>query len=109
MSAKPVLLRERARRDAQEAADHYALEGGASLGLDFVKALAAAFGHIVRHPASGSTRYAQDLDLPGLRCWPLQRFPYIVFYVEHGDRIEAWRILHGKRDLPAWMQEGGET
>jgi len=44
------------------------------------------------------------LNLPGLRCWPLVRYLHLVFYVERADRIDVWRVLHGKRDIPAWMQ-----
>lgn len=56
------------------------------------------------HPATGSPRYAHELNLPGLRCWSLARYPYLVFYVEHPDHIDVWRLLHGQRDIPAWMQ-----
>jgi toxin ParE1/3/4 len=28
-----------------------------------------------------------------------------VFYVERHDHIDVWRVLHGQRDIPAWMQE----
>jgi toxin ParE1/3/4 len=24
--------------------------------------------------------------------------------VEHSDRIDVWRVLHGERDIPAWMR-----
>ena len=43
--------------------------------------LEKAFAHLSRQPASGSPRYAHKLDLPGLRSWPLTRFPYLVFYI----------------------------
>ena len=54
---------------------------------------------------TGSNRYAHELNLPGLKFWPLTRYPYLVFYVERPDRIDVWRVLHGQRDIPAWMQE----
>ena len=72
---------------------------------EFIDALEKAYGHIGRHPATGSPRYAHELNLPGLRAWPLTRYPYIVFYVERSDHIDVWRVLHGQRDIPAWMQE----
>ena len=68
-------------------------------------ALEKAYAHIARHPATGSPRYAHELNLPGLRDWPLTRYPHLVFYVEHPDQIDVWRVLHGQRDIPAWMQE----
>jgi toxin ParE1/3/4 len=45
------------------------------------------------------------LNLPGLRSWPLTRYPYLVFYVERSDHVDVWRVLHGQRDIPGWMQE----
>jgi toxin ParE1/3/4 len=45
------------------------------------------------------------LNLPGLRFWPLARYPHLVFYVERPEHIDVWRVLHGQRDIPSWMQE----
>jgi len=48
-----------------------------------------------------------ELNLPGLRSWPVRRFPHIVFHVEATDRVDVWRVLHGTRDIPEWMQGPG--
>ena len=104
MSRKPVIPRERARRDVEETLDHHLKEAGQVVATGFVDALEAAFEHIARHPATGSPRYAHELNLPGLRAWPLTRYPYLVFYVERADHVDVWRVLHGHRDIPAWMQ-----
>jgi len=45
------------------------------------------------------------LNLPGLRFWRCKRFPYLVFYVETDDQINIWRVLHGSRDIPAWLSD----
>ena len=50
--------------------------------------------------------YAHELDLPGGLCWPLKRYPYLVFYVERDDYIDVWLVLHGMRDFPEWLAEG---
>ena len=105
MKANPVVPRERARRDVKHAVSYYLGEGAEAAALGFIDALAKAYGHIGRHPATGSPRYAHELDLPGLRSWPLSRYPYLVFYVEHGDHMDVWRVLHARRDIPVWMQE----
>lgn len=104
MRSKPVIPRERANRDVDAAIDHYMREGAAAAALGFIKALERAYAYVGRHPAAGSPRYAHELDLPGLRCWPLRRYPYLVFYVERDDHIDVWRVLHGERDIPAWMR-----
>ena len=105
MSTKAVIPRELASRDVDEAIDHYLGEGAFKAALDFVEALEKAYTHIGRQPASGSPRYVHELNLPGLRFWPLTRFPYLVFYFEHDDYVDVWRVLHGQRDIPAWMNE----
>lgn len=105
MKAKPVVPREQASRDIDEAITHYLAEGSEHAAMGFVDALEQAYGHISRHPATGSPRHAHELNLPGLRSWPLARYPHLVFYVERTDRIDVWRVLHGQRDIPAWMQE----
>ena len=54
---------------------------------------------------AGSPRFSYELGLPGLRAYALQRFPYLVFYVEREDFVDVWRVLHGHRDIPAWLSE----
>ena len=102
---KAIVLRALARRDVDEVIDHYLAETNAKIALGFIAALEQAFTQIGRQPAAGSPRYAHALNLPGLRSWPLTRYPYLVFYVEHEDFIDVWRVLHQERDLPAWMME----
>ncbi len=105
MTEKPVELRERARRDIDEAVDHYLTDAGTSIALAFIDALEEAFRRIGQHPASGSPRYAQELSLPGLRSRILSGFPYLVFYVEREADIDVWRVLHTARDVPVWLRE----
>ena len=106
MSAKPIIPRTRAEQDIDEAITHYLDEQAPRAASGFVDALEAAYRHIARHPASGSSRYAHELDLPDLRSW-LSRYPFLVFYVECPQHIDVWRVLHTRRDLPAWLQESG--
>ena len=105
MKAKPVVQRELANRDIDNAITYYLSEGAGQQALDFIDALAHAYAHISRHPATGSPRYAHELNLPGLRFWPLTRYPHLVFYVERPAHIDVWRVRHCQRDIPPWMQE----
>ena len=109
MSGKPVVLRERAQRDIDEAIEHYLTEAGPAVGLDFVDALEDTRRQIGERPASGSPRHAHELDIPGLRFRSVGRFPYLVFYVEREADIDVWRVLHGARDVPAWMRQPDEA
>ena len=104
MKAKPVVPRQLALQDVEEALAHDLEEGAEAAALGFIDALAQAYQHIGRHPATGSPRYAHELNLPGLRVWPLTKYPHLVFYMERPDHIDVWRVLHGQRNIPAWMK-----
>ena len=105
MSGKPVVLREQARRDIDEVIEHYLPEAGPAVALDFVDALEDTIRQIGERPASGSPRHAHELDIPGLRFQSVGGFPHLVFYVERDADIDVWRVLHGARDIPAWMRQ----
>lgn len=106
MKAKPIIPRARANQDIDDAISYYLSEGAEQAALGFIDALESTYKRIGRHPEAGSSRYAHELDLPGLRSWALGRYPYLVFYLEREDHIDVWRVLHSHRDLPAWMQSG---
>lgn len=105
MSRKRVALRERARRDIDRAVAHYLAKGSPAVALAFLDAVEEAHRLIGEQPAAGSPRYAHELDLPGLRMRSVKRFPYLIFYVEQASEVDVWRVLHGARDVPTWMQE----
>lgn len=100
MTAKPVRLTPKARQDISRIARHYRAAAGEPIALAFAEAVDRALRHISDHPASGSPRYAHWLELPGLRVWPLRRFPHLVFYVEQAEAVDVWRVLHGSQDMP---------
>ena len=97
MSGKTVVLRERARRDIDEAIAYYLAEAGPAVALDFIDALEVARRHIGEQPGSGSPRYAHEMDIPGLRYRSTGKFPHLIFYVERETEIDVWRVLHGAR------------
>ena len=101
---KPLVRHARADEDIQAALAYY-LEQSPAVALDWIDALEAACQNIQRHPATGAPRYAHELNLPGLRFMSCGKFPYLVFYIETEDYIAVWRVLHEKRDIPAWLQD----
>lgn len=105
MTAKPVVPRTLANRDIDDAIAYTLSENASPAMQGFIDAVEQAYAHIARQPATGSPRYAHELNLPGLRFWPLAHYPHLVFYVERPEHIDVWRVLHGQRDIPAWMQE----
>jgi len=104
--SKPVRLRKVAEDDLRAAVRWYEAEAGIEVASRFVAEVQNGFGEIGRHPAMGSPRYAHELDLPGLRSWPLKQFPYLVFYRDDGDTVDVWRVLHAHRDIPTSFGEG---
>lgn len=55
---KPVIPRAQAHRDVDDAIAYYLSEDAEQAALGFIDALEEAYGHIGRHPATGSPRYA---------------------------------------------------
>ena len=108
MNVKPVVPRELANHDIDAIIAHYLGLSAASAAMGFIEALEQAYSHIARHPETGSPRYSHELNLPGLRFWPLTRYPHLVFYFEQADHIDVWRVLHAQRDIPMWMTQTGD-
>jgi toxin ParE1/3/4 len=105
MTAKPIIAREQARGDVEAAADYYVDQVGDDVALGFINALESVYRLIATRSSAGSPFYGHALDLPGLRHRRLGRYPYLVFYVDRGDHIDVWRVLHAQRDIPARLQE----
>src|ERR1700733_3975099 len=105
MTVKPVLPRERARQDVEQAVGYYADEAGQTVALGFIDAIEQAYQAISAHPGAGSLRYAYELNLPGLRVWQTRNYPFLIFYLDRDAHIDVWRVLHASRDVPGWMQE----
>jgi len=105
VSAKPLIHRRTARIDIDLAADYYEHEAGPDVALRFVDAVEAAFLAIADRPRAASPGWSERLKIAGLRSRPVARFPYLVFYKEHVDWIEVWRVLHAQRDIPASLGE----
>ena len=105
MKSKAVVPRELANADVDEAIAYYLAEGADKAAAGFIDELERAYAHISRYPSTGSPRYAHELNVPGLRVWQVKRYAHLVFYIEGVDHIDVWRVLHGQRDIPIWMQE----
>ena len=90
-----------AEDDVRQAVDYYLNEAGPDIALQFIDELEKVTKHVGDWPGSGSARFAEILGIPGLRSFALARFPYVVFYIEEDDHVDIWRVLHGKRDIPA--------
>ena len=98
-----VSFRTSAVDDIKAAAIYYHRKAGPETALEFVEALKEAINHLRQFPLIGSFRFASELDVPDLQNWPLQKFPYIIFYAASAEHIDIWRVLHARRDVPAHL------
>ena len=103
MKTKQAVPRPEAQRDIDEAVDYYLREAGVEAAMGLIDSIQKAYLHLSRYPQTGSSRYAHELDLPGLRMWPLRRYPFLVFYLEQPDALDIWRVLNSQRDIPTWL------
>ena len=109
MRAKPAVLRRAADNDIDAALTRHALTAGRQVARELNEAIRAAIRHIERHPGTGSPRYSHELQIEGLRTWPVRRFPYLIVYVERPDGIDVWRVLHGARDIAGTIRDPDQT
>ena len=108
MNPKPIVLRDRALLDFAQVVRYYSSDVSPSVARSFVAALQEGFQHLSQFPASGSTRYALESNLPELRSWPVRGFPYLVLYADSELSVDIYRVLHTSRDIPAGLSEGME-
>ncbi len=108
MTAKPVVLSDRARDEFFQAIAHYIAQASQSVANDFAEALEQTLARAGDYPASGSPAYAQAMNIADLRSWPVSGFPYLVFTVEREDKVDVLRILHTATDIPASLRGLGE-
>lgn len=90
-------------QDEEEIVRYYEQTSSEQIALSFINALDQAFSQLGRYPQMGSPRPEYDLELDGIRSWPLKKFPHLIYYETQGDHIELWRILHPKRDITQTM------
>jgi toxin ParE1/3/4 len=102
---KPRALRLAAQNDIERAFSHYLDAAGANAALGFLDELDSALSHLETHPATGSPRYGELCEVPGLRMSVLSRFPYAVVYVEHAASLDVLRVLHQHMDIPSQLAD----
>lgn len=78
------------------------------LARRFLHAAESTARRAADNPRAGPTRYGTLRGITGLRTWRIQRFTYLVFYVENATQIEIRRVLHTRRDLLAELAVDNE-
>jgi toxin ParE1/3/4 len=101
---KPAVRSGLAEQDIQSALEFYIAES-MRVATAVIDELEHVTSHIESHPATGSPRYAHELNIPRLRFRPLRRFPFALFYIEHTDHLDVIRCVHMCRDIPATLRD----
>ena len=97
--------------DVQKEFAWYWDEAGEEVAWRFETAVERTLIAIARQPGLGRERRFRHPILRGLRSFrvepPFNRL--LIFYRIEGDCIEAWRLMHGARDLPRRLAEPPAT
>ena len=96
----PVRIRPVADADLEEALDYLAGERPASVAA-LLDEFERAVERLGQFPRAGSTRIGELAEIPALRTLPLDRFPYLLLYLERDDYVDVVRLLHTSRDILA--------
>jgi toxin ParE1/3/4 len=89
----------------------YVEKAGDALAWRFQAALDATLLRLARQPDLGRLRRFRHPNLQGLRSSPVAH-PFnrlLIFYRIRGEALQAWRLIHGSRDLPRRLVESPEA
>ncbi|MYM91126.1 type II toxin-antitoxin system RelE/ParE family toxin [Rugamonas sp. FT82W] len=81
--------------ELQDAADHYALQGGIKLGADFVAEFERVANLLLTIPQLGSPAH-------GARRYFMSKFPYCVIYQVIPDEVRILAVAHQRRRPGYW-------
>lgn len=104
-AAVPVVRRPQADTDLVEAVLWLREHASPAIAVDFVDRVEGALDLLSRHPLAGSGMVGVRVGIPGLRSFPVERTPYVVFYLADSRRVDLVRVLHGRRDIDAELIE----
>jgi len=85
----------------------YDQEAGWEVACGYLDATDASLEKLAGLPDLGSITHFVEPELQGLRFLPVNRpcNTHLIFYRADSTTIEAWRIVHGARDLPRRLLE----
>jgi toxin ParE1/3/4 len=92
----PVVLRDEATAEFDEAFDHYEAQRP-GLGVDFAARVQQVFDRISANPLLHGVVFAD------IRKAVVTRFPYCVFYRAETARVEVIALFHTSRDPSIWQ------
>jgi len=81
--------------ELQDAADHYALQGGIKLATDFVAEFERVANLLLTKPKPGSPAH-------GARRYFMSKFPYCVIYQATPDELRILAVAHQRQRPGSW-------
>lgn len=82
------------------------LEENPSAALRFVEATEEAFSLLEKNPEMGRQYQYISRRLTGLRIWRVAGFEkHLIFYRPFSEGVEILDVVHGKRDIPAILED----
>jgi plasmid stabilization system protein ParE len=97
-----VELHPDARAELRSAALWYD-EQREGLGTEFLTEVASALDRISRAPESSPPWTGLDDRAPAIRRHTMHRFPYVVAFEQHQERVLVLAIAHAKRRPLYWL------
>jgi plasmid stabilization system protein ParE len=85
----------------------YADHAGEEIAERFLRAVADTLPRLAELPDLGRRRKFRHPMLRDLRSFQVER-PFqkiLIFYRVMGNTLQAWRLIHGARDLPRRLTE----
>lgn len=98
----PLIVQRIVKRDIAGAIRWYDRQTK-GLGNQFEADLTVTLERLERGPP-----FAAPID-GDVRFMKLKRFPYVVYFRQHSDRIEVLAVLHGKRNPKIWQRRAANN
>lgn len=103
----PVLQRDTFEADVGTRFRWYLEEAGEGIAQRFKDAVDVTLDDLALHPELGRRRRFRHPKLAGLRTFRVEP-PFnkvLIFYRATDTHLEAWRLMHGSRDLSRRLRE----
>jgi toxin ParE1/3/4 len=101
-------IQEAAERDILRQFEWYSERGLPDIARCFCLAVKSSVDDLLLAPQAGAPKAVANVELEGLRTWPVKGFDeFRIYYLVEDDLIKVLRILHGRRDIASILE--GET
>jgi toxin ParE1/3/4 len=100
-----LLILPAAGRDLDEQSGYLAEHANLEVALRFHDAASETFSFLARNPNVGALRESANPVLAGVRIWRVSGFEkHLIFYRPVEGGVEVVRVLHGHRDIDAFLE-----